>query len=688
MSTDDRSRGASANVDRLRLFGRHNFVTEEPSFVSHRRGNTNTVTREPFVRRTEETALRSGDNNFRTLFKTIAALGIAIMALRLDLHLNFTPIPLCHSIFGVPMVVRLAPRGYVARSNTILSSPFAGVSINIGPVSLQAQLATKPHPHALDLPQTHDTEPHPLDSDLVSSVILNLTSSTYSPPLRWDISVWTRLLRTKQRTPNIALSPDVGPGDCWPFAGSNGTLGIGLSAPAIITGVTIRHATVSTVSHVSSAPRSMVLWGVVDAREIAGARCDNRSNGTFPEYLRDTVAPGHRVIPLLEAEYGLEGAASQRFNYKKKLILSPNHASSVTSVAISRDGTHLASASLDGKVFVFAIQSGERLHEFIAGTAVVSLVWPKSDSSVLLFGCDDGTLVSVALQEDEIRTSRFQAHFKPLEYLSPVVDSPFLASAARDEVKVWGQMVGSDGKEHWLTGVDIPPPPSDVAHRQDPNVAISIHWLSNPDTLNHDSNGVLLVAYLCWNLRSLSPEWRIAHRGCGAVDLSPNRQTLAVHAIPQATHFDIYDVKSRSKIRTVEVEESLKSRPLPVRFLHDGFALLGGSYAGNIRIWDIDSGDRLQVLRHGDCLVQALAPCYVAKTDTFLIATGTAGGEIFLWDAVPTVQALRPISGWQSSFRLTLPPPLSYCVWLFNILLVSFLVLVLAKVWYFLKTYV
>jgi hypothetical protein len=37
----------------------------------------------------------------------------------------------------------------------------------------------------------------------------------------------------------------------------------------------------------------------------------------------------------------------------------------------------------------------------------------------------------------------------------------------------------------------------------------------------------------------------------------------------------------------------------PVRFLHGGFAFVGGGLSGDLRFWDAQSGVRIQNMKHG-----------------------------------------------------------------------------------------
>ncbi|KAJ7650168.1 hypothetical protein FB45DRAFT_887148 [Roridomyces roridus] len=68
--------------------------------------------------------------------------------------------------------------------------------------------------------------------------------------------------------PVYALHHDTHDGYCWPFAGTQGHLGVGLAAPVYIEDITIDHvAPQVAINNRLSAPRDMEVWGIVDGAE-------------------------------------------------------------------------------------------------------------------------------------------------------------------------------------------------------------------------------------------------------------------------------------------------------------------------------------------------------------------------------------------------------------------------------------
>ncbi|KAJ7438035.1 hypothetical protein B0H11DRAFT_1935565 [Mycena galericulata] len=139
-----------------------------------------------------------------------------------------------------------------------------------------------------------------------AAVIPSLTSPTYT--LRQSTlhgRIWGHLTGIgvlDGRPPVTALHYDIHDGHCWPFAGSQGQLGIVLSAPVYIEDITIDHvAAAVAVSMRTSAPRDMEVWAMVEGQDnvakLEAWRAENTQRrdheparpkmlSTFPEYIR------------------------------------------------------------------------------------------------------------------------------------------------------------------------------------------------------------------------------------------------------------------------------------------------------------------------------------------------------------------------------------------------------------------
>jgi SUN domain-containing protein 1/2 len=104
-----------------------------------------------------------------------------------------------------------------------------------------------------------------------AQIIPSLTSPTFeiSPPnLRGQIVGFiTGNGYAIGRPPITALHHELHNGHCWPFAGSEGQLGITLAAPTYISDVTIDHVAKETAFDMRSAPREMEVWALVEGKD-------------------------------------------------------------------------------------------------------------------------------------------------------------------------------------------------------------------------------------------------------------------------------------------------------------------------------------------------------------------------------------------------------------------------------------
>jgi hypothetical protein len=136
-------------------------------------------------------------------------------------------------------------------------------------------------------------------------VIPSLTSPTYEVRPPGSALSPSRLLARltglgvlRGKPPVTALHPDIAVGQCWPFAGRSGQLGILLSRRIIPSEVTLEHAAKEVALDVTSAPRRFEVWALVeerDGRERLAAYHEQREQ-------KEGTAPLDRQL-LLQGEY-------------------------------------------------------------------------------------------------------------------------------------------------------------------------------------------------------------------------------------------------------------------------------------------------------------------------------------------------------------------------------------------------
>ena len=79
--------------------------------------------------------------------------------------------------------------------------------------------------------------------------------------------------------------------------------------------------------------------------------------------------------------------------------------------------------------------------------------------------------------------------------------------------------------------------------------------------------------------------------------------------------FDVYSLESGAQERSVGIPPGTASVGVPVRFIHGGFAFVGGSLSGDLRFWDTQSGVRVQNLKHGAVLVAPVFRCLTKPSE-------------------------------------------------------------------------
>ncbi|KAL4647827.1 SUN domain-containing protein 2 [Arapaima gigas] len=100
------------------------------------------------------------------------------------------------------------------------------------------------------------------------SVINTRCSKTYATRTTC-ISLFGIPLWYQSESPRTVIQPDVYPGKCWAFQGSEGFLVISLSYPVQITHVTLEHLpkVLSPTGHIDSAPRDFSVYGISTDKE-------------------------------------------------------------------------------------------------------------------------------------------------------------------------------------------------------------------------------------------------------------------------------------------------------------------------------------------------------------------------------------------------------------------------------------
>ena len=104
--------------------------------------------------------------------------------------------------------------------------------------------------------------------------------------------------------PELALSDDLHMDHCWRLHDRSGQLGIMLSEMILVTHVTIDHLARDMTSDISTAPRRMILWGVIDGQDNMD-KVEALVNASDRGSLGPPITAGYTYIHLQSFSYDI-----------------------------------------------------------------------------------------------------------------------------------------------------------------------------------------------------------------------------------------------------------------------------------------------------------------------------------------------------------------------------------------------
>ncbi|KAI9428722.1 WD40-repeat-containing domain protein [Lactarius indigo] len=165
-----------------------------------------------------------------------------------------------------------------------------------------------------------------------------------------------------------------------------------------ITLILLEYSSIHPGEETSSNPTGRTTCWVVLEVLVAGEQA-KEDYITFREEIRPEWDRLHYA--LCEGKARGEGAVVWvllGFTCRGKWYERSFHQSALTSVAFNSCSSLLATSSLDGLISVWEVNTGSLLHYINARTPVHSLVW-SSEPGGFFFGCENGTLVSVFIEQ-------------------------------------------------------------------------------------------------------------------------------------------------------------------------------------------------------------------------------------------------------------------------------------------------
>ncbi|KAI0364053.1 WD40 repeat-like protein [Pilatotrama ljubarskyi] len=257
-------------------------------------------------------------------------------------------------------------------------------------------------------------------------------------------------------------------------------------------------------------------------------------------------------------------------------------------------GSFLASAALDGKACIWSLPDACLLHVFSGSIPILSIAWKDNGEDTIICGLEDGTVVCLTVTQSDLQVFGFWAHSFPVECLR--ASRGFLASGAHEEVRIWRETGTVTPASEWAREAQLPAPPKTSYNRLLKVVVTSLHWLPGPKghirlLVTYLNHGVHIFDTRTWEQIGSVPIYgQIAD-----ASISQDGHLIAVSNV--ISGFDVYAVDSGAAVCSFGHTVG-EFRKVPVLFVHDGLALVGGNMHGDVHLWDVDSGRKLHSLVH------------------------------------------------------------------------------------------
>jgi WD40 repeat protein len=334
------------------------------------------------------------------------------------------------------------------------------------------------------------------------------------------------------------------------------------------------------------------------------------------------------------------------------------HTDAVNSVAFSRDGLRLASASMDGTVKLWDTTSGQEILTLRGHTGPAPGVAFSPDGKRLASAGRDHTVkLWDAATGKVIRT--LQGHTSAVYRVAFSPDGKQLASTSDDKtVRVWDAAKGQEilklqGHTNSVFGVAFSPDGRRLASGGYDGTVRVWDAATGQETLAFKRHMGLVYGV------AFSPDGgRLASAGQDATvrvwDAATGQETLTLRehthrVISVAFSPDGRRLASASWDGTVRVWDSaLRQKPLTleghtervfgVAFSRDGRQLASASWDGTVQLWDAVTGEALRCLNGHKGNVYDVA----FSLDGRWIATASRDRTVRLWDAA-TGQPIRPL---------------------------------------------
>ncbi|KAH9911476.1 WD40-repeat-containing domain protein, partial [Epithele typhae] len=298
--------------------------------------------------------------------------------------------------------------------------------------------------------------------------------------------------------------------------------------------------------------------------------------------------------------------------------LSEEHDKTINCLSFSDDGCLLASGGDDRKLVVWDPAQGKPKCRVIFETSIDTLLWHPIYSGSLIVGLGSGDLQQLSgfdslcdYQQAEIRLGAKEA----IHCMAYDTTTRCLAVGMGGRVYVTRECQ----RNVYAGVVSLPDPLSrsgDV--REGPTEArSSAKKVIAMDVSFHNEGKNLIVSYVfhgivCWDISGQRRVWKISPAVAtptiaGASLFAPLRLLAVYNA---TSGIDVYHIAYHGKQaprKTYALDERPQSKHhLPVLFINKGAQIFCGTTNGNVRVWDVASGNIFQDLHHDSTSLSCL----------------------------------------------------------------------------------
>ncbi|MEG4057666.1 MULTISPECIES: AAA-like domain-containing protein [unclassified Microcoleus] len=298
------------------------------------------------------------------------------------------------------------------------------------------------------------------------------------------------------------------------------------------------------------------------------------------------------------------------------------HSKNVNSVAVSRDGLTLASASDDNTIKLWNLQTQTEIKTLTGHSNEVYSVVFSPDGKTLASASSDKTIKLWNLQtQTEIKT--LTGHKDSVNSVAISPDGKTLASASSDKtIKLWNLQTQTEIKT--LTGHS--------------NSVYSVAFSRDGLTLASASSDKTLKL---WNVQTQTEIKTLTghSNSVNSVAFSPDGKTLASASSDKT--LKLWNVQTQTEIKTLTGHSSSVNS---VAFSTNGLTLASASHDGTIKLWNLQTQTEIKTLIGHSNKVKVKVWSVAFSRDGLTLASASSDKTIKLWN-LQTQTAIKTLTG-------------------------------------------